>query len=105
MLQIVLWYYHRAINTMNMPDEPGILTCVSLRYVAELFAQRQNGEPMNVRAAATAQEAAADLRMEQRGTGDRTLRKEVFFDSAFTAGEGSPYLLPLTLLPVMLKSI
>lgn len=64
---------------MNMLDEPGILTCVSLRYVAELFVQRQNGEPMTLRAAATAQEAAADQRRKQRGTGDRALRKEVFF--------------------------
>lgn len=52
---------------MNMPDEPGILTCVSLRYVAELFFQGQNDKQMNLRAVATAQEAAADQRREQRG--------------------------------------
>lgn len=45
---------------MNMPDEPGILTCVPLRYVAELFFYGQNGEQMNLRAVATAQEAATD---------------------------------------------
>lgn len=88
-----------------MPDEPGILTCVSLRYVAELFIHGQNGELMNLRAVATAQEAAADQRRELRGLPSRALRKEVFFDSAFTAGEGSPYLLPLPLLLVMLLSI
>lgn len=64
---------------MNMPDEPGILTCVSLRYVAELFFHGQNGEQMNLRAVAIAQEAATDRRREQRGLLYRALRKEVFF--------------------------
>ena len=90
---------------MNMPDEPGILTCVSLRYVAELFFHGHIDKQMNLRAVATAQEAATDRRREQRGTGYRSLRKEVFINSAFTAGEGAPYLLPLPLLLVMLKSI